>query len=671
MPRVETNHDIVLSTIARANELFEGHRQAIFKSTDRLLCSLLAFQWFAAICAALWLSPLTWDGAQSQTHIHVWAAVFLGGAIVSVPIMMVFLQPGWTVTRHLVGIAQMLMGALLIHLLGGRIETHFHVFGSLAFLAFYRDWRVLISASAVVAADHFLRGMFWPRSVYGVLVASEWRWLEHAGWVVFEDLFLIHACMRGVSEMRGIAERQAQLEATREQIEDKVRLRTAELEDLNKAFQATAAEARQSEEKFRHMHEENQRLLASIPSILISLDDRARITKWNRAAVDAFALPADAAIRKQLGDLAIAWNRAQLAECIADCLAQRRSATLDEFAVRRPNGDPGFLSISIAPVFGRAGDLQGILLLGTDITERRNLETQLAHAQKLESIGQLAAGIAHEINTPIQYVGDNITFLQQAFSDVQTVMDKQQQLLAQAKNGVVDKNMVALVEQAMARADLQYLIDEVPKAIDQSLEGVGRVAKIVCAMKEFSHPGSEGKVAADVNKLIENTITVAHNEWKYVADLVTDFDAALPLVPCITGEFNQVILNLIVNAAHAIGDRLLGDTAHKGRITIATRCRPGEVEVRVKDTGTGIPEEARSKVFYPFFTTKPVGKGTGQGLAIAHAVIVKKHGGTLTFETETGKGTTFFIRLPIPQPAVTASLMGVTTHAPAPVEFAS
>lgn len=267
------------------------------------------------------------------------------------------------------------------------------------------------------------------------------------------------------------------------------------------------------------------------------------------------------------------------------------------------------------------------------------------HSQKLESIGQLAAGIAHEINTPIQYVGDNVTFLKDAFADIQGVLIKHELLLDQAKRGIIHQETISKVDEIVAHADLKYLTEEVPKAIGQTLDGIGRVAKIVRAMKEFSHPGSQGKVASDVNKLIENTITVAHNEWKYFADLVTDFDTCLPLIPCVTGEFNQVILNLIVNAAHAI-EESLKEKSQKGLITISTHTLTNEIEVRVKDTGTGIPEEARSKVFYPFFTTKPVGKGTGQGLAIAHAVIVKKHGGTLTFETEIGKGTTFIIRLP-------------------------
>jgi two-component system sensor histidine kinase/response regulator len=202
----------------RAQELFHRQQQAIYQRTDRLFAGLLVFQWFGALTAALWISPRAWAGPQSETHPHVWAALFLGSLIISLPVMLALFRPGLTSTRHTVAVAQMLLGALLIHLTGGRIETHFHVFGSLAFLAFYRDWRVLLSASAVVALDHLLRGILWPQSVYGVLVASEWRWLEHAGWVIFEDLFLIRSCVQGVREMQDIADRQAQLEATRDRL---------------------------------------------------------------------------------------------------------------------------------------------------------------------------------------------------------------------------------------------------------------------------------------------------------------------------------------------------------------------------------------------------------------------------------------------------------------------
>jgi signal transduction histidine kinase len=203
------------------------------------------------------------------------------------------------------------------------------------------------------------------------------------------------------------------------------------------------------------------------------------------------------------------------------------------------------------------------------------------------------------------------------------------------------------VEDAEKAADLAYLAEEIPKAITQSLEGVGRVSDIVRAMKDFSHPGASGKEAIDLSKAIESTVTVARNEWKYVADMVTDFDPALPPVPCLVGEFNQVILNIVVNAAHAIADVIGDHTDKRGTIRITTRRDNKWAEIRISDTGTGIPEQHRSRVFDHFFTTKAVGKGTGQGLSIAHAVVTEKHGGSIALETEMGKGTTFIIRLPI------------------------
>ena len=200
------------SVDSRADAVFHAHQQGLYERTDRMFAYLMVAQWLAAIVFALVVSPRSWAGADSQIHVHVWAAVILGGLVSLFPAALALLKPGATFTRHTIAIAQMLMGALLIHLTGGRIETHFHVFGSLAILAFYRDWRVLIPATIVVAADHLLRGLFWPESVYGVAVASEWRWLEHAAWVVFEDIFLVIACVRGTQELREIAIRTAVLE---------------------------------------------------------------------------------------------------------------------------------------------------------------------------------------------------------------------------------------------------------------------------------------------------------------------------------------------------------------------------------------------------------------------------------------------------------------------------
>jgi two-component system sensor histidine kinase/response regulator len=202
----------IVADPAAVDVLFRAHQQDIYERTDRMFARLMVAQWIAGILFAVWISPLAWAGRLSTTHVHVWAAVFLGGAISLFPALLARFRPGLPSTRYTIATAQMLMSALLIYLTGGRIETHFHVFGSLAFLAFYRDWRVLVPATVVVALDHLLRGIFWPQSVYGVLVASQWRWLEHAGWVVFEDVFLVMSCRRGARELRDIASRTAVLE---------------------------------------------------------------------------------------------------------------------------------------------------------------------------------------------------------------------------------------------------------------------------------------------------------------------------------------------------------------------------------------------------------------------------------------------------------------------------
>jgi PAS domain S-box-containing protein len=330
-----------------------------------------------------------------------------------------------------------------------------------------------------------------------------------------------------------------------------------------------------------------------------------------------------------------------------------------EYRMQHRDGSWRVVEAQANPVRNPAGDVEHLVMVARDITgrrkqedERREMEVQLRHAQKMESIGQLAAGIAHEINTPTQYIGDNTHFVQDGFRDLTVLLGAHARLLVAAKQGSISPELLAEVEAAAVTADVEYLAEEIPKAIEQSLQGVSRVVKIVGAMKEFSHPGSGEKTPVDLNRAIESTLTVASNAWKYVAEIVTDFDATLPPVSCLPGEFNQVVLNMVVNASHAIADVTGDGSKGKGKISVSTRQDGEWVEVRIGDTGTGIPEEIRRKIFDPFFTTKGVGKGTGQGLAIAHSVVVDKHGGTIELESEVGKGSTFVIRLPI-RPAAT------------------
>ncbi len=307
--------------------------------------------------------------------------------------------------------------------------------------------------------------------------------------------------------------------------------------------------------------------------------------------------------------------------------------------------------------YNHKGELVELIGFGNDITQRKKAEAEknmmelhMRRAQKLESIGQLAAGIAHEINTPTQYLGDNIRFLQTSFADLRRLHGHYESILTAARENRLTHEVVAETEELIKQSNFAFLLDEIPQAIDQSLEGVKRVARIVRAMKDFSHPGATEKTRIDLNRAIETTLIVAANEWKYVAEIETQFDPKLPPVVCHPGELNQVILNLVVNAAHAIADVVDTNKGEKGIITATTKLCGEWAEIRIRDTGTGIPEKIRDRIFDPFFTTKPVGKGTGQGLAIAHSVVVDQHGGRLNFETEVGKGTEFVIRLPLNPP---------------------
>jgi two-component system, NtrC family, sensor kinase len=285
--------------------------------------------------------------------------------------------------------------------------------------------------------------------------------------------------------------------------------------------------------------------------------------------------------------------------------------------------------------------------LSEALQELKRTQAKLLQAQKLEAIGQLAAGIAHEINTPTQYVSDNTAFLQRAFGSLMSALDTLQQVLAAARSGAVPPEAIEAADEVLSRAKLPYLLKHIPRAVEQSLEGLGRISSIVLAMKEFSHPSGNEKQPVNLHEAIESTVTIARNEWKYVADMEFDFDDTLPLVPVHRNEFNQVVLNVIVNAAHAIAEASDNGAKGKGKIRIRTRRDDDFVEIRVIDSGNGIPEKIRGRVFEPFFTTKPVGRGTGQGLAISYSVIVDKHRGTIAFETEEGRGTTFVIRLPL------------------------
>ena len=402
------------------------------------------------------------------------------------------------------------------------------------------------------------------------------------------------------------------------------------------------SERKAAQGALRRAHEEAELFINSVPSILIGISRDACIKRWNLTAAKVFGLAKCEVANKHLADCGIQWVRSDMRVEIDSWCAQgdlRRVDTLP-FVI---DGETRFLGLTLSWINAPEEEVSELLIIGSDVTDRELLGQQLRQAQKLEAIGQLAAGIAHEINTPTQYVGDNTRFLQESWPSFKELIAITREIRQETSLGPVSSKTLQRFDALVQAADFEYLQTEIPRAIEQSLEGIQRVAKIVRAMKEFSHPGSEEKKLIDINKAIETTITVARNEWKYVAEIETHFDLDLPAVLCHAGEFNQVILNLLINAAQAMGDGSQG----KGKIVVSTRRDDDWAEISISDTGAGIPEAVRSRVFEPFFTTKPVGKGTGQGLALAHTAIVRRHGGKIWFDSEAGKGTTFYIRMPL------------------------
>lgn len=305
------------------------------------------------------------------------------------------------------------------------------------------------------------------------------------------------------------------------------------------------------------------------------------------------------------------------------------------------------------PVFSKTGELKGYRGIDRDITHEKQeeikhkiMERELHQAQKLEAIGTLAAGIAHEINTPSQFIGDNLRFLSESMSDLFAYLHALKNIVY-SSDLQKDTQLVTKIEENEKKSDVDFLEKEVPLAIEQSLEGILQIGRIVSAMKDFSHLGDGTKQKADLNKAVESASVISHNEWKYVAEMKLELDKNLPPVDCFLGEIKQVVLNLIVNAAHAIKDALAERNTERGLITIRSFVQNGYACVSVEDTGTGIPDDIRDRVFEHFFTTKEVGKGTGQGLSMAYQIIVEKHQGKLYFETKKDRGTTFYLCLPL------------------------
>lgn len=450
-----------------------------------------------------------------------------------------------------------------------------------------------------------------------------------------------------INEMlRALEEYDRELTRSKVELEKRISERTSELLVLNMELKHEIKERELGEKALIETYHENNQILSSISSMIIGVNSDRMVAQWNEVASTLLRLPMNEVMGKNFFQLPIDWNWEDIKKQTERCTEKNDRIRMDDILLAFPGEIPRIIGITITPLFLKDEKHPGFLIVGSDITERRLLEQKLSQSSKLEAIGQMAAGIAHEINTPTQLVGSNLRYIRQQLADILSLIEKVTEVNNNVKLGTATPEMGYTLQKAAEAAHVDFFRKEAPKAISDSLEGIDRISHIVSAMRYFSHPATDMKVKGNINQIIQNALSLSRNEWKNVAEVETDLDEDLPSIDCHPSELSQTILNLIINAVHSIKDVIKSNPDTKGKISISS-CRAGHaIEIRVADTGTGIPEDIREKVFNPFFTTKDVGIGTGQGLALCYTAIVNKHGGTIEFESEVGQGTTFIIHIP-------------------------
>jgi PAS domain S-box-containing protein len=395
--------------------------------------------------------------------------------------------------------------------------------------------------------------------------------------------------------------------------------------------ESASAERRNLADALAHERNVLRTMVDLIPAFIYAKDAHSRFTACNKLVANRMGVEPDGLIGKTDFDF---FPREMAERFFADEQALIKSGKPlidhEEIAYDKMRDQDRIILTSKVPLWDDNGNLTGIVGTGFDITDRKAAENRMASSERLESIGRLSAGVAHEINTPIQYLNDSVSFIREGVQELLEHIDALRAQIPQPPEP--DENVEEL------RTDM-------PPALERMADGLQRIAEIVRSMKDFANADQSAMGNVDLNRKVASTLVVARSEYKDVADVQTEF-ATLPPINCNAAQINQVILNLIVNAAHAIAD-VVGKSGGRGKITVRTEVDGDDIVISLADTGGGIPENVRSRIYDPFFTTKGVGRGTGQGLSIAHNVVVKGHGGKLHFETEMGKGTTFFVRLPI------------------------
>jgi PAS domain S-box-containing protein len=635
---------------ARSREIFDERRRKHHCKTDRNFSVLMICQWVAALFYTLLVSPRTWDGDSSTLHPHVWLVLFFGGAVTGLPVALAYMMPGSIGTRHVIAVSQALMSSLLIHISGGRIETHFHVFGSLAFLAFYRDWKVLITASLVVAADHLMRGIYWPASIFGVLASSPWRWLEHAGWVVFEDVFLVISIRQTLAEMMGVAERQAKLEAVNGEIERQVAERTAELVHENTERKNSEAALRESELRFRQMAENIQQVfwMARPHGEELIYISPAYEQIWARTCESAYADP-----NSRLNAI-VPEDRAAAFTAFEKCAA---GDTFDiEYRIARPDGSHQWISDRGFPVRDDSGKVVRVCGIAGDITARKQAEEKLtkAHrelldASRLAGMAEVSTSVLHNVgnvlnsvNISVGVAADKIGRLKtDALSRLATILAEHSHDLA----GFVTKHPQGTQLPVFIARLGEHFTAEQEAALGEleSLRtNVEHINEIVSMQQSYSTGGGLIEVipAAEVIEIALRINAAAFE--RHGCRVVREFDPTLPPLLVDRNKLLLILVNLIRNAKYACDD---GGGADKCIVLRTHMTANGCAGISVRDNGVGIPPENLDRIFEHGFTTRKGGHGFGLH---SSALAARDMSGSLHAQSKGhGSGAIFTIELPL------------------------
>ena len=450
-----------------------------------------------------------------------------------------------------------------------------------------------------------------------------------------------------------LSKSEQQLQEANETLEARVTERTRELEKTMASLKTETVRRQQDAELLATLNTELNQILNTTATAILVIDPNLTVRRANSTFYEMFQYNQEEVINKKCYQCFL--EAPPLEEQEAVHLALEQGIPYQKETIRKSkDGREIHCLLTVAPFLDVNSKIIGVIEDLRDISDRiasekekEKLQIQLLKISKLESVGQLSAGISHEINTPVQFISNNIEFLHDAFCDIQTIMKETCTLLASIPHATAAGSACEPLIKAMEKADWDYLATEIPASLEQTKAGLERVSSIVQAMKEFSHPRSKERVPYNLNTIIKNTLIISQNEWKSVAEIETNLDESLTDVPCHTEELGQAFLNILINAAQAIeGSNKEGE---KGRITISSSQETGSAVVRIHDSGGGMSEEVKNRAFDPFFTTREVGHGTGQGLAIAQDVIVNKHKGMIDIESSPGNGTTIIISLPLQQ----------------------